>query len=32
MKILIDINLSPEWVETFAQAGIEAVHWSTIGE
>lgn len=26
------MNLSPEWVETFAQAGIEAVHWSTIGE
>lgn len=32
MKILIDMNLSPEWVETFAQAGIEAVHWSTIGD
>ncbi|ABA22109.1 conserved hypothetical protein [Trichormus variabilis ATCC 29413] len=31
MKILIDMNLSPDWVETFAQAGIEAVHWSTIG-
>lgn len=25
------MNLSPDWVETFAQAGIEAVHWSTIG-
>jgi predicted nuclease of predicted toxin-antitoxin system len=31
MKILIDMNLSHIWVETFAIAGIEAVHWSTIG-
>ena len=31
MKILIDMNLSPEWVRYFAQAGIESVHWSTIG-
>ncbi|WP_256871791.1 DUF5615 family PIN-like protein [Nostoc sp. TCL26-01] len=32
MKILIDMNLSLEWVLTFTQAGIEAVHWSTIGD
>ena len=31
MKILIDLNLSPEWVATFAQHGITAVHWSTVG-
>ncbi len=31
MKLLIDMNLSQTWVETFAQAGIEAVHWSTLG-
>jgi len=31
MKILIDMNLSPVWVETFVAANIEAVHWSSIG-
>jgi predicted nuclease of predicted toxin-antitoxin system len=31
MKILIDMSLSPEWVVTFAQHGITAVHWSTVG-
>jgi predicted nuclease of predicted toxin-antitoxin system len=31
MKILIDMNLSPEWVDIFAQHGITAVHWLTIG-
>jgi predicted nuclease of predicted toxin-antitoxin system len=25
MKILIDMNLSPDWVQTFAEAGIESV-------
>jgi predicted nuclease of predicted toxin-antitoxin system len=31
MKLLIDMNLSPSWVRQLAGAGIEAVHWSTIG-
>jgi predicted nuclease of predicted toxin-antitoxin system len=31
MKILIDMNLSPEWVIVFAHHGIAAVHWSTVG-
>jgi predicted nuclease of predicted toxin-antitoxin system len=31
MKILVDMNLSPEWIEFFAAQGIEAVHWSQIG-
>jgi len=31
MRLLIDMNLSPRWVETFNEAGIEAVHWSTLG-
>jgi predicted nuclease of predicted toxin-antitoxin system len=31
MKILIDMNLSPEWVKTFAAAEIEAIHWSNVG-
>jgi predicted nuclease of predicted toxin-antitoxin system len=32
MKILIDMNLSPDWVQTFTEAGIESIHWSEIGD
>jgi predicted nuclease of predicted toxin-antitoxin system len=32
MKILIDMNLSPWWVETLRPNGIEALHWSEIGD
>jgi predicted nuclease of predicted toxin-antitoxin system len=32
MKILIDMNLSPLWVDALTEAGIESVHWSTIGD
>ena len=32
MKLLIDMNLSPAWVETFAAAGFEAIHWSAVGD
>ena len=32
MKILIDMNLSPEWVKAFAASEIESVHWSTVGD
>jgi predicted nuclease of predicted toxin-antitoxin system len=31
MKILIDMNLSPTWVQFLAEHEIEAEHWSTIG-
>ena len=31
LKILIDMNLSPVWVSFFKSYGIEAVHWSNIG-
>jgi predicted nuclease of predicted toxin-antitoxin system len=31
VKILIDMNLSPEWRETFEAHGFEAKHWSAIG-
>lgn len=31
MKLLIDMNLSPTWVHYLAQAGIESVHWASIG-
>jgi predicted nuclease of predicted toxin-antitoxin system len=32
MKILIDMNLSPEWVQEFKLHNIEAVHWSAVGK
>jgi predicted nuclease of predicted toxin-antitoxin system len=31
MKLLIDMNLSPRWIGVLAEAGFDAVHWSTIG-
>jgi predicted nuclease of predicted toxin-antitoxin system len=31
MKILIDMNLSPAWVEFLNKAGYEAAHWTTLG-
>ena len=31
MRLLIDMNLSPAWVGFFANSGIQAFHWSTIG-
>jgi predicted nuclease of predicted toxin-antitoxin system len=31
MKILIDMNLPPRWVQWFANAGWEARHWSKVG-
>ena len=32
MKILIDMNLSPEWVEVFERNGLEARHWAAVGD
>lgn len=31
MKLLVDMNLSPGWVDRLRQHGFEAVHWSTVG-
>ena len=31
MKVLVDMNLSPRWVNLLADADIEAVHWATLG-
>lgn len=31
VKVVVDMNLSPEWVPVFAGHGFEAVHWSTVG-
>ncbi len=32
MKILLDMNLSPAWVQFLSDKGFEAVHWSQIGD
>ena len=32
MKLLIDMNLSPRWVEVFMAAGFDATHWFVIGD
>jgi predicted nuclease of predicted toxin-antitoxin system len=31
VKLLVDMNLSPSWVNRLARHEFEAVHWSTIG-
>jgi len=31
MKFLIDMNLSPAWVDVFTTEGIDAIHWSSVG-
>lgn len=31
MKLLVDMNLSPGWVDRLRQHGFETVHWSTVG-
>ena len=30
-KFLLDMNLSPTWLASFEEQGIEAIHWSQIG-
>ncbi len=32
LRLVVDMNLSPEWVEVLGQDGIEAVHWSKVGD
>ena len=31
MKLVIDMNLSPDWVPVLGQAGHTATHWSSVG-
>jgi predicted nuclease of predicted toxin-antitoxin system len=31
MKLLVDMNLSPRWVDLFIGAGLEAAHWAALG-
>jgi predicted nuclease of predicted toxin-antitoxin system len=32
MKVLVDMNLSPLWVAYLADHGIDALHWSSVGD
>jgi predicted nuclease of predicted toxin-antitoxin system len=32
MKLLIDMNLSPQWIPVFERRGWQAVHWSSVGD
>lgn len=32
MKLLIDMNLTPDWVPVFTRQGWQALHWSTVGD
>jgi predicted nuclease of predicted toxin-antitoxin system len=32
LKLLVDMNLSPSWVEALRAMGFEAVHWSNVGD
>jgi predicted nuclease of predicted toxin-antitoxin system len=32
IRLLVDMNLSPEWIAELAKRGFNAVHWSTVGD
>lgn len=32
MKILVDMNLAPDWVAALTESGFAARHWSAIGD
>ena len=32
MKVLLDMNLSPLWVQFLTGEGIQCVHWSAVGD
>lgn len=32
LRIVVDMNLSMEWIPVLEQAGCEAVHWSAVGD
>jgi predicted nuclease of predicted toxin-antitoxin system len=31
LKLLVDVNLSPKWIGFLRAAGIDAIHWSSLG-
>ena len=32
MRLLVDMNLTPRWVQELDSAGHEALHWSAAGD
>ncbi|MBZ0168005.1 hypothetical protein MELA_02813 [Candidatus Methylomirabilis lanthanidiphila] len=32
VRVLVDMNLSPDWVPVLQRHGWSAVHWSTVGD
>ena len=32
MKLLLDMNLSPRWIQTLEDQGWKAVHWASVGD
>jgi predicted nuclease of predicted toxin-antitoxin system len=32
ISLLVDMNLSPDWVERLSSAGYDVVHWSGVGD
>jgi predicted nuclease of predicted toxin-antitoxin system len=32
VRVLVDVNLSPAWVDVLANHQIEAVHWTSVGD
>lgn len=32
LRLVIDVNFSPDWAPTLTDAGFEAVHWAQIGD
>lgn len=32
MKLVVDMNLSPRWATLLNDAGLQAVHWASIGK
>ena len=32
LKLLVDMNLSPDWVTALAKQGWQATHWSSVGD
>jgi len=32
LRLVIDVNLSPDWVPVLKEAGFDAVHWTQVGD
>ena len=32
MKILVDVNLAPAWVDVLKAQGFDAIHWTQVGD